>query len=111
MVQTVIRTQPINLTGLWRLKVLLPKTKGLLDVMEEMRRTGKIEKDEQILDTLDELANETMDILKQKGISLTVEEFLKERERRVLYQEHQRKNGIEACNNVTADGKSANTLC
>ncbi|MCL0070016.1 hypothetical protein M1N85_04890 [Dehalococcoidia bacterium] len=81
MVQTVIRTQPINLTGSWRLKVLLPETKGLLDMMEEMRRTDKVEKDEQILDTLDELAKETMDILKEKGISLTVEEFLKERER------------------------------
>lgn len=81
MAQTVIRTQPINLTGLWRLKVLLPETKGLLDTMEEMRRTGNVEKDEQILDTLDELAKETMDISKEKGISLTVEEFLKERER------------------------------
>lgn len=50
-------------------------------MMEEMRRTGKVEKDEQILDTLDQLAKETMDILKEKGISLTVEEFLKERER------------------------------
>ena len=81
MAQTVIRTQPINVTGLWRLKVLLPETRALLDMMEEMRRTGKVEKDEQIFDTLDELAEETMDILKEKGISLTVEEFLRERGR------------------------------
>ena len=81
MAQTVIRTQPINLTGLWRLKVLLPETRELLDIMGELRRTGKVEKDEQILDTLDELAKETMEILKKKGISLTVDDFLKERER------------------------------
>ena len=81
MAQTVIRTQPINLTGLWRLKVLLPETRALLDMMGEMRRTGKVEKDGEILHTLDELAKETMDILKEKGISLTVEQFLKERGR------------------------------
>jgi hypothetical protein len=78
MAQTVIRTQPINLAGLWRLKILLPEAKELLDIMGELRRTGKVEKDEQILDTLDELAKETMEILnlKEKGISLTVEDFL-----------------------------------
>ena len=46
MAQTVIRTQPINLTGLWRLKVLLPETRELLDIMGELRRTGKVEKDD-----------------------------------------------------------------
>jgi hypothetical protein len=79
MAQTVIRTQPVNLAGLWRLKILLPEAKELLDIMGELRRTGKVEKDEQILDTfLDELAKETMEILnlKKKGISLTVEDFL-----------------------------------
>jgi predicted translin family RNA/ssDNA-binding protein len=76
MAQTVIKTQPVNLTGLWRLKILLPEAKGLLDIMGELRRTGKVEKDEQILDTLDELAKETMENLKKKGISLTVEDFL-----------------------------------
>ena len=78
MAQTVIRTQPINFAGLWRLKILLPKAKELLDIMGELRRTGKVEKDEQILDTLDELAKETMEFLnlKKKGISLTVEDFL-----------------------------------
>ena len=81
MTQTVIRTQPVNLTGLWRLKVLLPETRALLDLMGELRRTGRIEKDEQIFDTLDELAKETMAVLKERGISLTVEDFLKERER------------------------------
>jgi len=40
-----------------------------------------VKKDGQILDTLDELAKETMKILKKKGISLTVEDFLKERAR------------------------------
>ena len=53
----------------------------MLDIMGELRRTGKVEKDEQIFDTLDELAKETMEILKKKGISLTVDDFLKERER------------------------------
>ncbi|RZN40179.1 MAG: hypothetical protein EFT35_03150 [Methanophagales archaeon ANME-1-THS] len=81
MAQTVIRTQAINLTGLWRLKILPPETKELLDIMGELRRTGKVEKDEQTLDTLDELAKETLVILKRKGISLTVDDFLKERER------------------------------
>lgn len=52
-----------------------------LDIMGELRRTSKVEKDEQISDTLDELAKETMENLKKKGISLTVEDFLKERER------------------------------
>ena len=78
MAQTVIKTQPINLAGLWRLKILLPEA---LDIMGELRRTSKVEKDEQIFDTLDELAKETMEILKKKGISLTVEDFLKERVR------------------------------
>ena len=81
MAQTVIRTEAINLTGLWRLKILLPEARELLDIMGELRRTGKVEKDEQIFDTLDELAKETMETLKKKGISLTVEDFLKERER------------------------------
>ena len=81
MIQTVIRTQPINLAGSWRLKILLLEAKELLDMMGELRRTGKIEKDEQICDTLDESVKETMEILKKKGISLTVEDFLKERER------------------------------
>ena len=81
MTQTVIRTKRVNLTGLWKLKVLLPETRELLDLMGELRRTGKIEKDEQICDTLDVLAKETMDVLKKRGISLTVDDFLKERER------------------------------
>ena len=81
MTQTVIRTQPINLTGLWRLKILPPETRELLDILGELRRTSNVEKDERILNTLDELAEETMRILKKKGISLTVEDFLKERER------------------------------
>ena len=81
MAQTVVRTQPINLIGLWRLKVMVPETKELLDIMDELGRTGTVEKDERILDTLDQLANETMRILKEKGISPTVEDFLKERER------------------------------
>lgn len=81
MAQTVIRTQPINLAGLWRLKVLLPETKELLEIMGELRRTGMVEKDEQIFDTLDELAKETAAILKKRGISLTVDDFLRERER------------------------------
>ena len=46
MAQTVIKTQPVNLTGLWRFKILLPEAKGLLDIMGELRRTGKVEKDE-----------------------------------------------------------------
>jgi len=57
---------------------LLPEA---LDIMGELRRTSKVEKDEQIFDTLDELAKEMMEILKKKGISLTVEDFLKERVR------------------------------
>ena len=81
MTQTVIRTQPINLTGLCRLKILPPETRELLDILGELRRTSNVEKDEQIIDTLDELAKETMRILKKKGISLTVDDFLKERER------------------------------
>jgi len=40
-----------------------------------------VEKDEQILDTLDELAKETMAVLKKKGVSLKVDDFLKERKR------------------------------
>ena len=60
---------------------MLPETRGLLDMMGEIRRTGKVEKDEEILHSLDELAKETMDILQEKGISLTVEQFLKERGR------------------------------
>ena len=81
MAQTVIRTQPINLIGLWRLKIMVPETKELLDIMDELGRTGMVEKDERILDTLDKLANETKRVLKEKGISPTVEDFLKERER------------------------------
>ena len=81
MAQTVIRTQPINLIGLWRLKIMVPETKELLDIMDELGRTGTVEKDERILDTLDKLANETMRVLKEKGISPTAEDFLKERER------------------------------
>ncbi len=81
MAQTVVRTQPINLIGLWRLKIMVPETKELLDIMDELGRTGTVEKDERILDTLDKLANETMSALKEKGISPTVEDFLKERER------------------------------
>lgn len=46
-----------------------------------IKKNQNVKKDEQILDTLDELAKETMEILKKKGISLTVEDFLKERER------------------------------
>jgi 3-deoxy-D-arabino-heptulosonate 7-phosphate (DAHP) synthase len=49
MTQTVIRTKPVNLTGLWKF--------------------------------LDELAKETIEVLKKRGISLTVDDFLKERER------------------------------
>ncbi|MCD6455230.1 MAG: hypothetical protein J7K81_00315 [Methanophagales archaeon] len=52
-----------------------------MDITGGLRRTGKVEKDEQIFDTLDELAKETMETLKKKGILLTVEDFLKERER------------------------------
>ena len=81
MAQTVVRTQPINLIGLWRLKIMVPETKELLDIMDELGRTGTVEKDEQILATLDQLANETMRVLKEKGISPSVEDFLKERER------------------------------
>ena len=81
MAQTVIRTQPINLAGLWRLKILLPEARELLDIMGELRRTGMVEKDEHIFDTLDELTKETKAILAKKGISLTVEDFLRERER------------------------------
>jgi 3-deoxy-D-arabino-heptulosonate 7-phosphate (DAHP) synthase len=81
MARTVIRTQPINLAGLWRLKILLPEARELLDIMGDLRRTGTVEKDEHILDTLDELTKETKAILTKKGISLTVEDFLKERER------------------------------
>ena len=81
MTQTVVRTQPINLTGLWRLKILPPETRELLNILGELRRTSNVEKDEQIIDTLDELAKETMRLLKKKGISLTVDDFLKERER------------------------------
>lgn len=81
MAQTMVRTQPINLIGLGRLKIIVPETKELLDIMDKLVRTGKVEKDKQILDTLDKLANEPIEALKEKGISLTVEDFLKERER------------------------------
>jgi len=81
MAQTVVRTQPINLIGLWRLKIMVPETKELLNIIDELGRTGMVEKDEQILDTLEKLANETTEVLKEKGITLTVEDFLKERER------------------------------
>ena len=40
-----------------------------------------VEKDVQILDTLEELAKKTMAVLKKKGVSLTVADFLKERKR------------------------------
>ena len=43
MTQTVIRTKPVNLTGLWKLKVLLPETRELLDIMGELRRTGNLD--------------------------------------------------------------------
>jgi hypothetical protein len=46
-----------------------------------IKKNQQCGKDEQILNTLDELAEETMRILKKKGISLTVDDFLKERER------------------------------
>jgi len=49
--------------------------------MGKLRRTGKVEKDKQIFDTLDELAKETIEILNKKGISLTVEDSMKERGR------------------------------
>jgi hypothetical protein len=54
------------------------KRKELLDIMGELRRTGMVEKDEQIRDTLDELAKETTETLnlKKKGISPTAEDFL-----------------------------------
>jgi hypothetical protein len=81
MAQTVIRTQPINLTGLRRLKILLPGAKELEEILGELRRTGMVDKDEQILDTLDALEKETAAILKKKGVSLTVDDFLKERGR------------------------------
>jgi hypothetical protein len=32
----VIRTKPVNLIGLWELKVLLPETRELLDLMGEI---------------------------------------------------------------------------
>jgi len=35
---------------------------------------------EHILETFDELSRETMEIMKEKRISLTVDDFLKERE-------------------------------
>lgn len=72
MTQVVIRTQPINLAGLRGLKVLPLETRELPGILGELRRTGNVKKDEQILDTLDELVKETMKILKEKGISLMV---------------------------------------
>lgn len=81
MAQTVTKTQPINITGLWRLKILPLETRELPDILGKLRRTGNVEKDEQILNTLDELAGETRNILKKKRISLTVGDFLKERGR------------------------------
>ncbi len=36
---------------------------------------------EHILDTFDELSRQTIEIMKEKRISLTVDDFLKERER------------------------------
>ncbi len=80
MVQVMIKTQPINVTGLWRLKVVPLRAKELMDMIDELRRS-EVEKDEHVLDTFDELSKETMEILKKKRISLTVEDFLKERER------------------------------
>jgi hypothetical protein len=35
-------------------EILPPETRELLDLMGELQRTGKVEKDEQIFDTLDE---------------------------------------------------------
>jgi hypothetical protein len=43
--------------------------------------SNKREMAEHILETFDELSRETMEIMKEKGISLTVDDFLKERER------------------------------
>lgn len=80
MSQSIIKTQPINVTGLWRLKIVPPIAKELMGMIDEIRRS-EVERDEHILETFDELANETMEILKKKGVSLTVEDFLKERER------------------------------
>lgn len=80
MSQSIIKTQPINVTGLWRLKIVPPRAKELMGMIDEIRRS-EVERDEHILETFDELANETMEILKKKGVSLTVEDFLKERER------------------------------
>ncbi len=56
------------------------RAKELMDMIGELRRS-EVEKDEHVLNTFDELSKETMEILKKKRISLTVEDFLKERER------------------------------
>jgi hypothetical protein len=58
MSQSIIKTQPINVTGLRRLKIVPPRAKELMGMIDE-----------------------TMEILKKRGLSLTVEDFLKERER------------------------------
>lgn len=80
MSQSIIRTQPINVTGLMRSKIFPSGAKELMGMIDEIRRS-EVERDEHILETLDELANETMEILNKKGKSLTVEDFLRERER------------------------------
>ncbi len=80
MSKSIIRTQPINVTGLWRSKIVPSGAKELMGMIDEIRRS-EVERDEHILETFDELANETMEILKKKGKSLTVEDFLNERER------------------------------
>ena len=58
------------------IKDITSGNKGIAGHIRELRRTCNVEKDEQILDTLDELAKETMGLLKKKRISLTVEDFL-----------------------------------
>ena len=80
MSQSVIKTEPINIAGLYRLKVVPPRAKELLDMVNESIKS-EVERDEKILDIFNELADETTELMKKKGISLTVEDFLKERER------------------------------
>ncbi len=81
MAQIIVRNQPINLTGLQRLKVMLPEARELFNTSGKLRRSGKLKRDDQIFDTLDKLAKETMETLQERGITLTVEDFLRERER------------------------------
>ncbi len=80
MSQSIIKTQPINVIGLWRLKIVPPGARELMGMIDEIRRS-EVERDKHIFETFNELASETMHILKKKGKSLTVEDFLKERER------------------------------